>query len=91
MKDRKVAAAARVSAASAILDRGWGRPRQPVDADVNVVSPEVQERRERARRAMFELLKRAEKGDFSQLTLEHEQAGGADRALPTKLNGSPKL
>jgi len=25
--------AARVSAASAILDRGWGKPAQPVDGD----------------------------------------------------------
>lgn len=33
MRDDGAASAARVSAASAILDRGYGKPSQPVDGD----------------------------------------------------------
>ncbi len=29
--------AARISAATALLDRGWGRPRQEVEVDLNVL------------------------------------------------------
>jgi hypothetical protein len=29
--------AARISAANALLDRGWGRPRQEVEVDLNVL------------------------------------------------------
>lgn len=35
MQDAEQPAAARVSAASAILDRGYGKPRQPVTGDVD--------------------------------------------------------
>ena len=35
MKDPKAPPAARVGAATAILDRGWGKPTQPVDANIN--------------------------------------------------------
>jgi hypothetical protein len=31
--DRSAAHSARVSAAQALLDRGWGKPSQPVDGD----------------------------------------------------------
>jgi hypothetical protein len=34
--DKQAPAAARVTAASAILDRGWGRPKMEVDTNVNV-------------------------------------------------------
>ena len=34
--DPKVAAAARVAAATAIMDRGYGRPTQPIEQDLNV-------------------------------------------------------
>jgi predicted ATP-dependent serine protease len=37
MKDSKAPPAARVGAATAILDRGWGRPQQQIDANVNVI------------------------------------------------------
>jgi predicted ATP-dependent serine protease len=37
MKDPKAPRAARVGAATAILDRGWGRPQQQIDANVNVI------------------------------------------------------
>lgn len=33
MRQPKAPAAARVSAAQAILDRGWGKPAQPIDGD----------------------------------------------------------
>ena len=33
MADRRQPAAARIAAAVAILDRGWGKPRQPVGAE----------------------------------------------------------
>jgi len=33
MNEKKAPAAARVSAATALLDRGWGKPAQPVDGD----------------------------------------------------------
>lgn len=33
MNEKKAPAAARVSAAQVILDRGWGKPNQPVDGD----------------------------------------------------------
>jgi hypothetical protein len=35
MKDESKPAAARVGAAIAILDRGWGKPQQQIDANVN--------------------------------------------------------
>ena len=37
MKDPKAPPAARVGAATAILDRGWGKPQQQIDANVNVI------------------------------------------------------
>jgi Family of unknown function (DUF5681) len=37
MKDPKAPPAARVGAATAILDRGWGRPQQQIEANVNVI------------------------------------------------------
>jgi hypothetical protein len=36
MKDESKPAAARVGAAIAILDRGWGKPTQAVEANVNI-------------------------------------------------------
>lgn len=33
MEDKEATAAARVAAASVILDRGWGKATQPVDGD----------------------------------------------------------
>jgi hypothetical protein len=63
MSDPKVAAAARVSAATAILDRGWGKPQQPIDADINVVPPEVRERQEAARQRVLAMLERYEAGE----------------------------
>lgn len=39
MKDEAQPAAARVSAANAILDRGHGRPKQSVDVDANISVP----------------------------------------------------
>jgi len=33
MNEKKAPAAARVSAAQALLDRGWGKPVQPLDGD----------------------------------------------------------
>lgn len=33
LEDKKAPAAARVSAAVALLDRGWGKPVQPIDGD----------------------------------------------------------
>ena len=35
MKSKKSPASARVNAAIALLDRGWGRPVQSIEADVN--------------------------------------------------------
>src|SRR5271163_84756 len=34
--DQKAPWAAKIAAAIAILDRGWGKPMQPVDANVNI-------------------------------------------------------
>jgi hypothetical protein len=34
MSDKTANASARVSAAQALLDRGWGKPEQKIDADV---------------------------------------------------------
>lgn len=33
MEDKAAPPAARVSAATAVLDRGWGKPAQPIDGD----------------------------------------------------------
>jgi hypothetical protein len=56
MYDPKAAAAARVSAANAILDRGWGKPRQPIDASVETMSPEVVKQREETRARAIALM-----------------------------------
>jgi hypothetical protein len=53
MKSKKAPEAARVSAAAAVLDRGWGRPRQAVDLTVEDV-PGAAEALEAARRAAAE-------------------------------------
>lgn len=37
MRDTKATASARVTAAQTILDRAWGKPTQPIDANVNVL------------------------------------------------------
>jgi hypothetical protein len=68
MSDPKVAAAARVTAATAILDRGWGKPQQPIDADINLVPPEVQERRDDAKRKVYALLDRMARGEIIDVT-----------------------
>lgn len=67
MSNPKISAAARVSAATALLDRGWGKPQQPIQADVNVVPPEVQERQQQARQTMLRMLDDYER----RLALEH--------------------
>jgi hypothetical protein len=36
MTDQKAPWAAKIAAAIAILDRGWGKPTQPVEANVNI-------------------------------------------------------
>jgi hypothetical protein len=36
MRDHKAPWAAKIAAAIAILDRGWGKPMQPVEANVNI-------------------------------------------------------
>jgi hypothetical protein len=68
MNDSKVAAAARVAAATAVLDRGWGRPQQPINANLSVVPPEVQKQREEARQRAFAILKQMERGRFLDLS-----------------------
>jgi hypothetical protein len=37
MTDRKAPWAAKISAAIAVLDRGWGKPEQTVSANVSVI------------------------------------------------------
>lgn len=58
MKDKKAPEAARVSAATAVLDRGWGRPRQGVDLTVEDI-PGAAEALEAARLAA----QRRQRGD----------------------------
>ena len=41
MSDAKTPAAARVSAATAMLDRGWGRAKETVDANVHTTLEEL--------------------------------------------------
>jgi Family of unknown function (DUF5681) len=62
MNDSKVAAAARVAAATAVLDRGWGRPSQHIEGAVNVVSTEAEVERARARKRAFDLLDQLARG-----------------------------
>lgn len=45
MKDEEQPAASRVSAASAILDRGHGKPKQALDVDANVTATVTEVRR----------------------------------------------
>jgi len=40
MKERRAPAAARVSAAIAVLDRGWGKPQQAIEMDWRQKSPD---------------------------------------------------
>jgi hypothetical protein len=41
MKDDQAPHSAKVAASSAILDRGWGRPKQEADVSVNYSRPEM--------------------------------------------------
>lgn len=52
MKDKEATPAARVSAASTILDRGWGKSTTPIDLEVN--SDGLAERLMRARARMMQ-------------------------------------
>jgi hypothetical protein len=40
MKERRAPAAARVSAAIAVLDRGWGKPQQAIEVDWHQKPPD---------------------------------------------------
>ena len=44
MNDASAAPSARVGAASALLDRGWGRPAQTINANLDANKPMVDER-----------------------------------------------
>jgi hypothetical protein len=46
MENHKAPPAARVSAAMAILDRGWGRPSQPVQAEISIFERLTNEERD---------------------------------------------
>ena len=49
VRNKRVAASARVQAATALLDRGWGRPHQTVVANVESLSAAERVRRGRLR------------------------------------------
>lgn len=56
MNDAEASASARVGAATALLDRGWGRPAQTIDANINsqdALSAVLQEISERHRQALI--------------------------------------
>jgi hypothetical protein len=69
MKDPKAPPAARVGAATAILDRGWGKPTQPVDANINWTDSIPLEEKE-AMLAVLEAVKAARAGDQKKATLQ---------------------
>jgi hypothetical protein len=69
MKDPKAPPAARVGAATAILDRGWGKPTQPVDANINWTDSIALEEKE-AMLAVLEAVKAARAGDQKKGTLQ---------------------
>jgi hypothetical protein len=59
--------AARVSAANSILDRGWGKPTQPIagDPEMPSIGLSIEEKRQMARRAIEEAFAEPEKGEPS--------------------------
>jgi hypothetical protein len=61
--------AARVAAAGHILDRGWGKPTQPVDANINWTDSIPLEEKE-AMLAVLEAVKAARAGDQKKATLQ---------------------
>jgi hypothetical protein len=65
MKDPKAPAAARVGAATAVLDRGWGRPEQTVNANVSVFD-QLNDEEQKALLAVFAAVQ-AEEEDESGL------------------------
>jgi uncharacterized protein DUF5681 len=69
MKNPKAPPAARVGAATAILDRGWGKPTQPVDANINWTDSIALEEKE-AMLAVLEAVKAARAGDQKKGTLQ---------------------
>jgi hypothetical protein len=82
MTDLKAPAAARVSAANALLDRGWGKPRQPIDASVEAVPPEVQQQRQAMREKMIALMEARKVELQTQLRLQQQEV-----LPPAKANG----
>jgi Family of unknown function (DUF5681) len=84
MSDPKVVPAARVSAATALLDRGWGKPQPPINAEAEVVPPEVVERREKNRQIVYALLRRME---TEGPTLDQGPAALPAKAANSKGNG----
>jgi hypothetical protein len=69
MKDPKAPPAARVGAATAVLDRGWGKPTQPIEANVNWTDSMNLEEKE-AMLAVLEAVKAARAGDQKKATLQ---------------------
>jgi hypothetical protein len=69
MKDPKAPPAARVGAATAILDRGWGKPTQPVDANIHWTDSIPLEEKE-AMLAVLEAVKAARAGDQKKAPLQ---------------------
>jgi AcrR family transcriptional regulator len=61
--------AARVAAAGHILDRGWGKPTQPVDANIHWTDSIPLEEKE-AMLAVLEAVKAARAGDQKKATLQ---------------------
>jgi AcrR family transcriptional regulator len=61
--------AARVAAAGHILDRGWGKPTQPVDANIHWTDSIPLEEKE-AMLAVLEAVKAARVGDQKKATLQ---------------------
>lgn len=64
MREKKSPAAARVSAAVALLDRGWGKPQQPLTGeDGGAIKVEDTSMTEVARRLAFVLTQGAREKD----------------------------
>ena len=68
--DREAPQAARVAAATALLDRGWGKPTQPIDANVNVFD-KLSDGSQLAVLAALDALEDGEGGDSDGVAATH--------------------
>jgi len=90
MENRRLAAAARVSAAIALLDRGYGKPHQYVAADLRVEAVRLPAAEELEERIRIAVAKVGRSPDGTALPVANKVPTSDPQALPAELDPEAK-